>query len=185
MVVRTLKRTMSQLSISILCRSQVDTMYSDFSPLINEASQNFEDHYSITTSVLSVFVKSMSNIVEIIEDRCSKHKKFARSGGCGYSGSTSHLFSLFIALLLDKYNESFYSILSWWKVWRIISLFPGYSDKPISILNILIRRDGYPYSSCFKCTRVFDIYYVVLRCIIRNLQTSSEQSLKLQICMLC
>ncbi len=57
-----------------------------FSPFEDEESQNAQNHYDFTIFVLSVYEKTLSNVVALIGDNCNTNKAFANKMRCGFVG---------------------------------------------------------------------------------------------------
>ena len=75
-----------------------------FSPMINKTSFTAADHVEVIQYVLSVFNKSLANVVSIIGDNAEVNKFTANLCGIPLIGCASHKFQQAVSRYLDK-NE--------------------------------------------------------------------------------
>lgn len=75
------------------------------SPMENEESQDANEHYDFVKFVLSVFGKTMDNVVALIGDNTSTNKAFARCLGPFFVGCHSHRYNLAMKDILEEYEE--------------------------------------------------------------------------------
>lgn len=74
-----------------------------FSPFEDETSQNSDQHIQFCNFVLTLYNKTLDNVVALIGDNCSTNKAFARKADRKFVGCYSHRFNLAVK---DVLNES-------------------------------------------------------------------------------
>lgn len=78
-----------------------DKILLGFSPFESEESQDSESHVNFINYVLSVFDKSVANVVAMTGDNCNTNKKMAKLLNCKFVGCHSHRFNLSVQKLAE------------------------------------------------------------------------------------
>ena len=76
-----------------------------FSPLFSETSFTANDHYQFLEWVLSVYGKTMSDVIAIIGDNAEVNKALSNSCEKPLIGCASHRFNLAVSLFLKEHTE--------------------------------------------------------------------------------
>lgn len=71
----------------------------------NEETQNANEHYEFILFVLSVYGKTMQNVVAVVGDNCNTNRAMSRRIGPIFVGCYSHRFNLAVRDLLSKYKK--------------------------------------------------------------------------------
>lgn len=89
--------------------SQNDFGYDIFllacSPMENEESLNADEHFEFLSFVLSVFGKSMDNVVAVTGDNCNTNKFMVRRTGPTFVGCHSYRINLFVQDFMQPYAD--------------------------------------------------------------------------------
>ena len=89
--------------LSLLSRGY-DTILLSFSPLLNEEKLGSREHFDLIGYVLSLYNKSLENVVALIEDNAETNKCLATQIDKPFIGCASHRLSLGIKDYLARYD---------------------------------------------------------------------------------